>query len=308
MKLKSIIAVSATLVYVNAANAQVAGSFILNVGWTQVTPRNTSYSLGHNANMLPPVGPHPGRPTPGEISNPPSGNPLPPPGPLPGRTVPGWPITKPHDGGPPEAGSFSSMLGSEQQIGSSNFLPNNLDLSHLVNGGVKAESAAAFGLSGIYFITDNIAGELAISTPSNHSLKGTNGYGQLGEIGSIRMWSPALLLKYYFLEAENKFRPYVGAGISRTWFSETRFELPNSVPGTTTLSLKNKWAPVFNIGFSYQFTDHLFGNVSATYIPLETTATTRTTINWRGVKDVIYSSDKLKLNPITTFVGLGYRF
>ncbi len=168
---------------------------------------------------------------------------------------------------------------------------------------VKGKNASAFGLSGTYFITDNIAGELALSTPVHLDLESS----EFGKVGSVQQFSPALLLKYYFLNAENKFRPYVGVGISRVSFKKARSEQLKY--GTahleTSFNFKNKWAPIANAGFTYQFTDQLFGGVSVSYMPVESGVGTVTNTDV-GVSAT--SKNILKLNPITTFVSIGYKF
>ncbi len=162
---------------------------------------------------------------------------------------------------------------------------------------VKTQNVSAFGLSGTYFITDNFAGELALSTPARISLKNGD-----DKVGSVKQFSPALLLKYYFLNAEDKFRPYVGVGVSRVSFKDAQSNDKN-----IDFDFKNKWAPVANAGFTYQFTDQLFGGVSVSYTQLDAG-----NVTFRGKKDDenhrVYSTGKLKLNPITTFVSLGYKF
>ncbi len=216
MKLKFIIAASAALLGATAAQAQSAGSFILNAGWTNVTTQKSSWHNDRNETSI----------------------------------------------------------------------------------DIKSQNASAFGLSGTYFITDNIAGELALSTLTRINLK----VGK-DKVGSVEQFSPTLLLKYYFLNAEDKFRPYVGVGVSRVSFRNAQGETDGTLK--TSLEFKNKWAPVANAGFTYQFTDQLFGGVSVSYTPLKSGTITVTDT---AKKVAGKSNDSLKLNPITTFVSIGYKF
>ncbi len=173
--------------------------------------------------------------------------------------------------------------------------------SNVVN--IKSQHANALGLSGTYFITDNVAGELSLSTPVHLELKSR----EFGKVGSVQQFSPALLLKYYFLNAENKFRPYVGVGVSRVLFKKARGEQFEGkiFHYETSFNFKNKWAPVANAGFTYQFTDQLFGGVSVSYMPVKSGVGTLTNTDV-GVSET--STDTLKLNPVTTFISLGYKF
>lgn len=217
MKLKFIIAASAALLSATAAQAQSAGSFILNAGWTFVMPKKSS----------------------------------------------------------------------------------SLEI-----GDVKSANASAFGLSGTYFITDNIAGELALSTPARLDLKAAG-----IKVASAQQFSPTLLLKYYFLDAEDKFRPYVGVGVSRVSFRKVRGVqyTQEDVNWETSVDFKTKWAPVANVGFTYQFTDQLFGGVSVSYMPVKSGVLTKTNLD-NPKAPVTRGTTNLKLNPITTFVSIGYKF
>lgn len=166
--------------------------------------------------------------------------------------------------------------------------------------GISSEGANAFGLSGTYFITDNLAGELALSMPARINLKGA--YSTNYKLASVEQFSPALLLKYYFLNAEDKFRPYIGVGVSRVSFRKTE-----SYAQYIKFDFQNKWAPVFNAGFTYQFTDQLFGGVSITAMPLEAGKVTAIYTE-RGTNKVVSNTSKLKFDPITTFISIGYKF
>src|SRR5690606_39050129 len=61
-----------------------------------------------------------------------------------------------------------------------------------------------------YFFTPNIAAELILTYPQKHDVD-LNGAG----IGSIKHLPPTLLLQYHFTP-QNRFKPYVGAGLNYT--------------------------------------------------------------------------------------------
>lgn len=119
-----------------------------------------------------------------------------------------------------------------------------------------------------------------------------------------------MLVKYHFFEAKSKFRPYVGIGVNYTWFSDETITNQNFVnsefgPGSKmTASAKSSWNPVFNIGANYAITDNWFVGLSVSYLPLSTDATFTTT---RGPV-VIQSHTKIKIDPVVTFLNVGYRF
>jgi outer membrane protein len=100
---------------------------------------------------------------------------------------------------------------------------------------------------------------------------GGGSLNQFGKVGSARQWSPALLLKYYFNKPDAKFRPYLGLGATYVWFSDAKitnaaFE-QSVLGGPTSVSTNRSWAPVFNVGFNYNFTKHWFAGFSLSYIP-----------------------------------------
>ena len=88
-------------------------------------------------------------------------------------------------------------------------------------------------LSTTYFITDNIAFDLATGIPpklqlyaqGNATPFGAGGpslnLGNLAPLATTRSWAPILFLKYYFFDAQTKLRPFVGVGGNYTWYSHT---------------------------------------------------------------------------------------
>jgi len=84
-----------------------------------------------------------------------------------------------------------------------------------------------------YFITDNIALDLATGVPPklNFYSQGTAApfgqggptlaFGDLKPLASTRAWPPILFVKYYFGAAQARLRPFVGIGVNYTWFSHT---------------------------------------------------------------------------------------
>jgi outer membrane protein len=65
---------------------------------------------------------------------------------------------------------------------------------------------------------------------------------------------------------------------------------------------------VFNAGFTYAFNQHWFAGVSVSYLPLSTTAKLNTQAQTPVGTLNVQSQTKIKLNPIVTYVNIGYRF
>jgi outer membrane protein len=181
------------------------------------------------------------------------------------------------------------------------------------NTGAEIEPANTVGLAFSHYFTDNISTELVAGIPPKHDVEGDSGYAKYGKLGTVRQWSPAVVVKYHFFEATTKFRPYVGLGINYTWFSDEtitnqQFVRQEFGPNATmTGSAKSSWNPVFNIGANYAITDKWFVGLSVSYVPISTTATFTTRNSALGGA-TITSHTKIKINPIVTFLNVGYRF
>ncbi|MBC8738805.1 outer membrane protein [Paraburkholderia sp. Clong3] len=180
------------------------------------------------------------------------------------------------------------------------------------NTGASLSSADTIGFTAGYFVTDHIATEFVIGVPPTFDLFGTGSFAQFGKLGQAKQWSPTLLFKYYFNAPTASFRPYLGLGVSRIWFtdehiSNSAFEA-NVLHGPTSVSTDSSWEPVFNAGFTYAFNQHWFAGVSISYLPLSTTAKLTSASATPVGTLTVQSQTKIKLNPIVTYVNVGYRF
>ncbi|MDA0575422.1 OmpW/AlkL family protein [Burkholderia gladioli] len=207
--------------------------------------------------------------------------------------------------------------------------------------GLRTSTADTVGLTISHFLTDHIAvtsvagvppvfkvsGQGTIVPPGPAGALGTQNIG-LGAVNpivkSVRQWSPAVILQYYFAKADSKLRPFLGIGVSYNWFSD--LQLSNNFikqtqdnlgsilaagagkPGTTSVSAKasSSWQPVFNAGLTYALTDHWGLIASVTYIPLRTTSTV--TIKAADGSTLAESKSELKANPIISYLAVSYKF
>ncbi|RFU43916.1 OmpW family protein [Paraburkholderia sp. DHOC27] len=217
------------------------------------------------------------------------------------------------------AGSFYVTTGwfhlapqsSSQPLKETNVGGSPVDVS-LPNTGATLDSADTIGFTAGYFVTDHIAIEGVIGVPPKFNLQGSAGFEPYGTLGTAKQWSPTLLFKYYFNAPEARFRPYLGVGVSRIWFTDEKitngtFE-QQVLHGPTSVSTDSSWEPVFNAGFNFNIDKHWFAGVSLSYLPLSTTAKLSTNAQTPvGVLNV-QSQTKIKLNPIVSYVSIGYRF
>ena len=201
------------------------------------------------------------------------------------------------------------------EVNSIGGFPVNTSIS---NTGANVAGADTFGMSTTYFITDHIAPEFVFGIPPKFDINGTGQLAALGQLGTVRQWSPVLLFKYYFGPSQQKLRPYLGLGVTRVWFTDGTITnqnlgpalggalgLPPSLVGTTSVSsVKSAWAPVYAGGLTYSFDKHWSAGLSISYIPLKTTAV----FNTASAAGPVQSTARITLNPIITYLNVGYRF
>lgn len=185
----------------------------------------------------------------------------------------------------------------------------------LTGSGASVDSADTFGIAYTHFFTDNFALTLDAGVPPKFNLKGEGTLAPYGHLGSAKQWSPAVLAKWYFGEAEDKWRPFVGLGVTHVWYTsvklspslQTLVTAPFSGPGgSASADLSSSWAPVANIGVTYNLDKKWSIGFSLSYIPLDTDAV----ITGRNAAGAVVSrhTTNLTLDPYVSFLSVGYKF
>lgn len=192
--------------------------------------------------------------------------------------------------------------------------------------GATIGNADTLGIAFTHFFTDNFAVTADAGIPPTFKLNGTGTLAGVGEIGNAKQWSPAIVAKWYFGDANSKFRPFVGAGVTYVWYSDIaltgtfqktisqKYSGGNSAAATSSADLSSSWAPVLNIGATYNFDKNWSVGFSVAYIPLKTNADITTSGlpvgygSGAGANGPVKSSTSLTLNPIVTFLSVGYKF
>ena len=82
-----------------------------------------------------------------------------------------------------------------------------------------------------YFFTKSIALELIATYPQSQPVSLECAGVYVGGIGNVKHLPPTLLVQYHFNWEGNPFKPYVGAGINFTWFTESNLAVPLFHPG-----------------------------------------------------------------------------
>lgn len=174
-----------------------------------------------------------------------------------------------------------------------------------------------------------------ISFDLNKNIMITN-LEQRDPVASVRAWTPALNLQYHFGKTGvNKFRPYIGVGAMYAWFDHIKLNadtekdlinaghmvqnvkdgqagaalagLASSSRPYVKIKTDTAWAPFATAGFSYDFNDRWFSTASISYAPLKTTARILV-INNKDQSELIRATSKVDINPVISYIGLGYRF
>lgn len=135
-----------------------------------------------------------------------------------------------------------------------------------------------------YFLSPNLAAELVLTTPQNQTV-----YANGSEIGSFKHLPPSLLLQYHYTDLQGC-RPYLGAGINYTRFSDV------ALPAGVGLD-SHSWGLTFQAGLD---------------IPLDRNWSINLDVKKAYIRSDVYvagsSIGRLKVDPILYAVGLGYRF
>ena len=163
---------------------------------------------------------------------------------------------------------------------------------------VRAQNKVIPELDISYFFTKNIAAELVLTYPQR-----VNIYSNLtsGPTGTITALPPSLLAQYHFTDL-GAFKPYVGAGINYTIFSNRNNFSVGGYGNNVLTVAQNSVGFVGQVGADYMFDKNWGLNVDVKYATMSTTVTGQNTLAAQG------NIGKLTLNPIMPSVGVTYKF
>ncbi|MEZ5498311.1 MAG: OmpW family outer membrane protein [Steroidobacteraceae bacterium] len=144
-----------------------------------------------------------------------------------------------------------------------------------------------------YAFTDRFAVELLLTIPQKHSvIARETALGPNVRLGTVTHLPPTLTGKYYF--ATGSVRPYLGAGINLTWFTQDRL----AVAGVGSLDIDNlSVGPALQAGVDFDL-----GNRWSISIDVKK-AWISTDVSLGGTKLTTVDVD-----PYILGIGAGYRF
>ncbi|SPL72640.1 OmpW/AlkL family protein [Acinetobacter stercoris] len=240
---------------------------------------------------------------------------------------------------------------------------NDLDRWESRGTGLEADDVDTLGLMFNYYINDNVSLQLIGGIPPKVDIKGKGEIfapmsgmahtgigldipllqdipittlGNKSKAATVRAWTPALEAQYQFGKSGvNKFRPYIGAGLMYSHFSNIKLNgqikadlisaghmIQNVLDGQAGAALDGKSsnanpfvrvkttdaiAPIISLGATYDFTSNWYAVASVSYAKLNNRANIDV-IDSKTGKQLIHASTKVDIDPLITYLGVGYRF
>lgn len=151
-----------------------------------------------------------------------------------------------------------------------------------------------------------------------------------------RAWLPAIEAHYQFGQSGiNKFRPYIGAGVLYGHLQNIKLNTGvqqdlilaghrvqnildgragDGLAGATSsanpvvkVKAKDSFSPIVTLGFNYDFNPNWFGVASVSYSKMDFDVTVDVHDSATG-NNLIKGTTKVDVDPIITYLGIGYRF
>ncbi|WP_175684686.1 OmpW/AlkL family protein [Burkholderia anthina] len=177
------------------------------------------------------------------------------------------------------------------------------------SSGIRSSNTA--GITFERYFTNHIGVALIGGWPGMVQFEGRGTLGGYGVLGEARVWAPEVVMRYHFGEPQDRFRPFVGLGVSYMRFTSVRvtnndFVKGNFGPGgSATASVSSTWDPAFHVGFDYRLSKHWAAGASLIYVP----AASKVTLVGRTADGTEISSEtKIRLRPVITMLNVSYTF
>lgn len=187
---------------------------------------------------------------------------------------------------PKEAGDFLVRLRAIALV------PDESSSVSVIGGDVDASNEYVPEIDFTYFFTDNIAVSLIAAT-TKHDMKVEG--SALGDVdlGDVYVLPPTVSLQYHFME-DQRFSPYVGAGLNYTIFYN------EDAPGgtVTAIDYEDSIGYELQVGFDVAIQGNWSFNTDVKKIWLNTDV---------DVNNGAIAAD-VDLDPWVLGVGIGYRF
>ncbi|WP_157991565.1 OmpW/AlkL family protein, partial [Caldimonas tepidiphila] len=141
-----------------------------------------------------------------------------------------------------------------------------------------------------YFFSPNLAAELILTYPQKHTLKAGT-----ATLGTLKHLPPTLSLQYH-LSGFGNLKPYVGAGVNFTRFSDVKVNHPTA--GALDVE-RNSVGLSVQAGLDFALDKNWSLNVDVKKVRIETDVKVKSSGQTLGTFTV---------DPVLVGVGVGYRF
>lgn len=144
-----------------------------------------------------------------------------------------------------------------------------------------------------YFVTNNIAFELIAATTSHHISVKNSALGAKADVGSTSVLPPTLTVQYHFMP-DQRFSPYIGAGLNYTFFYNTQ----PSGGIVKHVAFQNGFGEAVQVGFDYAITGRwgLNADIKQIFLPVKASV------------DSGFVRAKTNLDPLVVGLGVSYKF
>jgi outer membrane protein len=171
-------------------------------------------------------------------------------------------------------------------------------------GGTKADVGSDTQLSGgiTYMVSDHLAVDLPLALPFKHKIIGDGVLKGAGDLAEVKALPLTVFLQYRFMEANAKFRPYVGLGATYAYFFDETGSgklTATTNPGgpATKLTVDGQWSLTPQIGATFALNDKWFVDLHYSQSFLKTTTHFSTG-----------QHIDITLDPVAYGVDIGYKF
>jgi outer membrane protein len=178
------------------------------------------------------------------------------------------------------------------------------DFGNGPDGCTKADISSATQLSGgiSYMYTDHWSVDLPVALPFKHKIIGDGALNGAGDVAEVKSLPMTMFLQYRFMEAQAKFRPYVGLGLTYAYFyGETgsgKLTATTNPGGTPTkLSVDAAWGLTPQVGATLALDNKWFVELGIHKSFISTT-------NHFSTGQHL----DVKLDPLAYSIGIGYKY
>jgi len=199
-----------------------------------------------------------------------------------------------------QAQTAGSLLG---RVGITQINPDvrsgNLTAPSLPGSQADVGSSTRLGGGLTYMVTDNVAIDLPLALPFKHEITGAGAIAGVGKIGELRALPVTLIAEWRFFDANAKWRPSLGGGVTyaKVYRERSTAALSALTGGSpTTLTVESKWALTGAAGITYNINDRMFveGTVHKTLLKTTAHLSTGQTL-------------AMKLDPWSYSIGIGMK-